>query len=197
MKIREFHCIMPIVNVASVIKHGLLSHEKASKLKHRSVAMPEIQERRDKIRVPGGRMLHHYANLYLDARNPMIYKRRNKAAALCVLRISTRARHIEGAILTDRNAASDDVLFLAISQTKRLDLEAIYSRDWRDPDGTIDRIRKSKKCAEFLVPDRLPPEFIKGAYVVNAVAEQRLLEIGFTLPITINADLFFSPGNSN
>ena len=190
--LREFHCIMPIANVASVMEYGLLSYERAKKLKHRSVAMPDIQERRDKVRIPGGRGLHHYANLYLDARNPMLFKRKNEVGALCVLRISTQACRIEGAVFADRNASSAYVRFLAFSQISLLDLEAIYSRDWRHPDDSIAYFRhKSLKCAEFLVPDKLPPEYITGAYVVNIMAKRLLRETGFALSITIDADLFF------
>lgn len=193
MDLREFHCIMPIANVASVMKYGLLSYERAKKLKHRSVAMPDIQELRDKVRIPGGRGLHHYANLYLDARNPMLFKRKNEADTLCVLRISTQACHIEGAVFADRNASSRYVRFMALNQIDSLDLEAIYSRDWRHPDDEIAYFRhKSQKCAEFLVPDELPPGFIKGAYVVNISAKRFLQNTGFTLPIDINADMFFS-----
>lgn len=193
MELREFHCIMPIANVASVMKYGLLSYERAKKLKHRSVAMPDVQERRDKVRIPGGRRLHHYVNLYLDARNPMLFKRKNEAGTLCVLRISTQACCIEGAVFADRNASSNYVRFLAFNQIDSLNLEEIYSRDWRHPDDSPAYFRhKSLKCAEFLVPDRLPPEFITGTYVVNVTAKRRLRETGFALPITIDTDLFFS-----
>ncbi len=193
MKIREFHCIMPIENIPSVIKHGVLSNHGASKLRHRSVTMPEIQELRSKVRIPHGRPLHHYANFYLDARNPMLYKRRDDATQLCVLRISTAARHIEGAVLTDQNASSKYVRFLAISQASLLDLEAIYSRDWQHPGDERATFRhKSRKCAEFLVPDRLPPEFIEGAYVVNTMAKRSVVETGFAHPVAIEPDMFFS-----
>ena len=189
MKIKEFHCIMPIANIPSVIKRGVLSYHRASKLAHRSVAMAEIQERRSKVRVPRGRPLHHF---YLDARNPMLYKRRGDAIRICVLRISTEARHIDGAVLADRNASSDYVRFLAISQAKLLDLEAIYSRNWQHPGDEIATLRhKSKKCAEFLVPDRLPPDFIEGAYVVNGTAKRNVVGTGFDRPVTIEPDIFF------
>ena len=193
MKIREFHCIMPIANVSSVLEHGLLSYDRANKLPHRSIAMPEIQDRRDQVQVPGGHRLHRYANLYLNARNPMLYKRRNEAQSLCILRVSTRARHLQGAVLTDCNASSRYVRFLSIDQVSELDLEAIYSNDWRHPDDPIAyRRHKSQMCAEFLVPDRLPPEFIKGAYAVDPATERRLRSTGFSHPITVNGELFFS-----
>ena len=138
-------------------------------------------------------MLHRYANLYLNARNPMLFIRRNEAHALCVLRVSTEARHIKGAVLADCNASRQYVRFLEIGQAGELDLEAIYSRDWRHPDDRIAYLRhKSRMCAEFLVPDRLPPEFIRGAYVVDIAARNRLRSTGFALSITIDKDLFFS-----
>lgn len=87
-RVTELHCIMPIANAHSVMTNGILSHEQAAKLAHRSVAMAEIQDRRDKVHVPGGLRLHQYANLYFHARNPMMFKRKDQAGSLCVLRVS-------------------------------------------------------------------------------------------------------------
>ncbi len=86
-RIKELQCIMPLDNIPSVLEHGILSYERAAKLKHHSVAMPEVQDLRDKKQVPRGLKLHQYANLYFHARNPMLYKRKNED--ICVLRIST------------------------------------------------------------------------------------------------------------
>ena len=88
-RVREFQSIMPIENIPSVLEHGILSNERALTLKHQSVAMQEVQDRRDKKKVPGGLKLHQYANLYFHARNPMLYKRKDEAIRICVLRIST------------------------------------------------------------------------------------------------------------
>lgn len=52
-RVTEFHCIMPITNLASVLQHGILSYERAAKLPHRSVAMQPVQDRRDQKHVPG------------------------------------------------------------------------------------------------------------------------------------------------
>ena len=85
------------------------------------------------------------------------------------------------------------VRFLSIDQVSELDLEAIYSNDWRHPGDRIAYFRhRSQMCAEFLVPDRLPPEFIEGAYVVDRATKRRLLDTGFPHPITVNRELFFS-----
>src|SRR5712672_1863510 len=100
-RVTEFQCIMPMVNIASVLEHGILSHERASKLGHASVAMDAIQEKRDKKQVPGGLKLHQYANLYFHARNPMLFKRKDQTADLCVLRVSTAVCEVQGVVLAD------------------------------------------------------------------------------------------------
>jgi hypothetical protein len=66
------HYITPIANVPSILQRGILCHNQVKSLAHQSVAMPQIQQRRTKKSVPGGRHLHDYANLYFDARNPML-----------------------------------------------------------------------------------------------------------------------------
>ena len=192
MKIREFQWITPIRNIPSVLQHGILSYDEAAKLPHDSVAMQEVQERRDKVQVPGGLRLHQYVNLYFHARNPMLFKRKDEAPKICVLRVSVEARHIPGSVMADRNASSDYVRFLSVAQVDQLDLEAIYAMDWRHPSDPIAYYRhKSQKCAEFLVPKRVPTKYIVGAYVSNETSKVELEANGFELPIEINADLFF------
>lgn len=191
-RVKELHCIMPIVNASSVMQHGILSHERAAKLKHHSVAMEEIQDRRDKVQVPGGMRLHHYANLYFHARNPMMFKRKDQAGSLCVLRISRDVLALDGVVLTDQNASSDYVRFLSPAQIRLINLDQVYADDWRHPDDRIAYFRhRAIMCAEVLVPNVVAPELIVGAYVVNQQARQALLATGFNLAIQINAHLFF------
>jgi hypothetical protein len=111
-RVTELHCIMPIENLVSVMKEGILSHENAAKLKHHSVALQPVQDKRDKKQVPGGLRLHQYANLYFHARNPMMFKRRDQASELCVLQVSTTVLPLPGVVISDQNAASDYVRFL-------------------------------------------------------------------------------------
>lgn len=189
-RVTEFHCIMPIANVGSVLMHGILSHEGASQLQHKSVAMPAMQDRRDLKTVPGGLKLHQYANLYFHARNPMLSARRQED--VCVLRVSTAALLLPGAVITDQNAASKYVRFCAPIQWRLLDFDDIYARDWTHPDDQIQEWRhKSRKCAELLVPQRVAPELIAGAFVPDEAARHRLTQAGFQLPIVVAPDFFF------
>lgn len=189
-RVTELHCIMPVANVASVMQHGILSHELAARLLHRSVAMQAMQDRRDVKTVPGGLKLHQYANLYFHARNPMLSVRRHED--VCVLRISTQVLTLPGAVITDQNAASNYVRFYAPNQWRLLDFDDIFARDWTHPDDQIREWRhKSRKCAEVLVPQQVSPNMITGAFVVDEAACGRLNQAGFTLPIAVNPDFFF------
>ncbi len=181
---------MPIANVASVLQHGILSHERAARLQHQSLAMQAMQDRRDVKTVPGGNRLHQYANLYFHARNPMLSARRGED--VCVLRVSAAVLHTNGAVITDQNAASKYVRFYAPNQWQLLDFDDIYARDWTHPGEQIREWQhKSSKCAEALVPGQVPSNMIVGAYVPDEAAAERLRRTGFDRLIVVNADFFF------
>jgi hypothetical protein len=191
-RITELHSIMPIANITSVMARGILSYERAARLPHTSVALQPVQERRDCKRVPGGLQLHRYANLYFHARNPMLYKRLNEVNALCVLRIATGVLDLEGVVLSDQNAASDYARFVPPCDWPMLNFDDILAMDWRHPGDRVAYYRhKARKCAEVLVPHVVRPQFLLGAYVVDAAARAALTNAGFDLPITVNRAIFF------
>ena len=191
-RVTELHCIMPIVNLPTVLAHGILSYDRAAKLPHTSVAMQPVQDRRDQKRVPQGLRLHQYANLYFDARNPMLYRRLNEADSLCVLAVSTAALQLEGTVITDCNAAGDYVRFLHPLQWELIDFDDVFARDWRHP-GDERRYwqHKSRKCAEVLVPHRILPELILGARVISPSVKARLATLRPSLRVKVDPDMFF------
>jgi len=106
--IHELYCIVPIPNVASIMSEGILSHNEARRIYHRSIAEQGVQERRQNKRIPGtNRRLHDCANLYFDAHNPMLSARRAMNDTICVLRINSEVLSLDGVILTDQNASRD------------------------------------------------------------------------------------------
>ena len=183
---------MPIANVPSVMERGILSYEQAAKIQHYSVALQPVQDKRDRKHVPGGLKLHQYANLYFHARNPMLFKRLAEAPNLCVLRVARDILQLEGAVVSDQNAASDYVRFLHPKQWQLLDFDAIYAMDWRHPGNPPAYYRhSSQKCAEILIPKRVEPRFLTGVYVVDEVSKKRLENLKTTLQVTPNPTLFF------
>lgn len=191
-RVTELHCIMPMANIGSVMMHGILSHELAAKLPHRSVALQPVQERRDQKQVPGGLKLHQYANLYFHARNPMLFRRLSEAVDLCVLRVSIDVFETSGTVITDCNAASDYVRFLAPSQASELNFDDIYAMDWRHQNNPPRYYQhRSRKCAEVLVPHAVKPQSLSGAYVLDEAAVARLHAAGFHLQVEVDPVLFF------
>jgi len=191
-ELQELHYITPICNVPSIMQHGILSHARAEPLQHQSVAMEEMQDRRARVRVPGGKPLHEYANLYICGRNPMLYKRLDQREQLCVLAVSTDVLDLPGVVVTDRNAGADCPRFgpapdgLAI-----VDRAKTFADDWRHPNQIEYWQRKSAKCAEILVPDRVDPRLIRGAYVSCEKAKGSLDALNTGLAVGINLHLFF------
>jgi hypothetical protein len=183
---------MPIANMASVMEYGILSHNRAEKLPHESAAMQEIQDRRARVTVPGGLRLHDYANLYFDARNPMLYKRLDRHPSLCVISVSPQVLDLDGTVVTDKNAAADFVRFVpSPAGLVIVDQELTFARWWTDTDY-YEQIRKSQaKQAEVLVPHVVSPEHIYGAYVSCDAGKQSLQAQTSACKVKLHADLFF------
>lgn len=192
-ELAELHYISPVENVRSIMEHGIVSHRLANDLPHKSVAMEEIQARRGAVQVTGGRPLHEYVNLYVCARNPMLYKRKEDHQRLCVLRVDTMVIELPKVVISDRNASADLARFSPAPEgLVRLDRDRVFAEYWTHPDDpTEERSHKSMKCAEVLVPDRVDPRFIVGAYVSCRGTEIALKQIVPSLPVTVDSHLFF------
>src|SRR6185437_7286091 len=96
----ELGYIVPIATVPSILQRGILSHRRAEKIGHQSIALQDVQERRSRVVVPNGRPLHEYVNLYICPRNPMLFKRKDEHEELCVLRVSTNVLDLPNAVVT-------------------------------------------------------------------------------------------------
>jgi hypothetical protein len=192
-ELEELHYIVPMENLPSICQHGLLSNVRAEKMVHRSIALEEVQRRRKK-QVPGGRRLHEYVNLYICARNPMLFRRLNEREHICVVRVSTNVLELPGVIVTDQNAASDYVRFAPAPQgLKYIDKDATFAEWWTHPDDQIAEWRhKSQKCAEVLVPDCVPPQYLLGVYVSCQRSLHHYQSCGSTLSAAINCHMFFN-----
>jgi hypothetical protein len=195
MAIKELYNIMPIPNIPSVMEYGILSYRLRKKrgIESHAIAMPEIQDRRKNKIVPGGKLLHSYANLYFDAHNPMLSKVRDHNTNICVLRINPDVLSLPGVVITDRNASCNYAGFYPYpSGLKKLDFDMINAIWWiHQDDPRLEEFHKNVKCAEVLVPNRIDHHYIFGAYVYDRATGQRLQQTGFSGNIKINSSLFF------
>jgi len=192
-ELKELHYITPIRNLCSIMTLGLLSHRRAEAVGHRSIAMEEIQTRRAKKTVPGGLALHEYVNLYINARNKMLFKIKDKHADLCVLCIDPCLFDLPGVVVVDQNASSDYARFEpAPKGLQYIDKRLVYAHYWTHPENPIEEFRHgSIMCAEVLVPHRVDPCYIMGAYVSCSEAKSSIEKAGVSIAVAINSQLFF------
>jgi hypothetical protein len=162
--VRELHYITPVENVPSILARGILAHNLAARLAHRSVADEQVQGRRREKAVPGGRRLHDYVNLYICARNPMLFRLHGDHPKLCVLRVNPEVLDLPGAVIADGNAASGYTSFRpAPAGLSFVDKDTVFAERWTEGDQIEVWEKTRVKCAEVLVPARVDPRWIVGA----------------------------------
>ena len=190
--VNELHFIAPIENVPSILQHGLLCHNLAKKLPHRRIDDLDVQANRINKPIPGtGKTLHDFANLYFDAHNPMLSKRRSENDTICVLRFNSDVIDLMNVIITDRNAARDWAWFKTVGEGLHLlDKELLYARFWVHADPIEQDRHKGIKCAEVLVPGKVDSRFILGAYVANQTALTAFQAVS-SLLVEIKSGIFF------
>lgn len=192
--IKELHYITPIANMISIMHRGILSNELSKNVPHESIAMVEMQDKRKIKRIPGAKKLHEYVNLYFDAHNPMLSKRRSQNNQICVLCVNPSVLDLPNVIISDRNAAADYPRFDTVEAgLAALNKEKVFATFWLHPENQFEEwAHKSAKCAEVLVPDKVEPEYILGAYVANRIALKALRKLKIDLTVCIKSGMFFS-----
>ena len=111
---------------------------------------------------------------------------------MCVLRISLDVLAMPGVVITDCNAASDYARFLDPAQWKLIDFDDVLADNWTHSDNPRRYFQhKSRKCAEVLVPNRIPVEFVLGALVIDAATRAKLAAVAPHLAVSVDPGLFF------
>ena len=193
-EISELHYIARVSNIESILKWGILSHSRAARLPHESVANQQVQDRRAGVKIPNGMRLHDYANLYFNGRNPMMYSitKSQSVDEICLLRVASAVLDMSGTVVTDCNAASNHVMFSEpTSGLDRIERDELFATYWTHPDQQREWRHKSRMCAEVLVPHRVAPARILGAYVGSETAVPMLTAAAPSLNIVVDAGMFF------
>lgn len=181
--------IAPIQNVASIMEHGLLSHDNVLNLEHVDISLETVQNRRDNKQVTKEYKLHHYANLLFNYMTPMLSKVRNSNDDICILLFGTTVLDLDGVVVSDRNASCNDAVFYEDVQfgLEQIDFATVFSDSSFANDEYIAHVR----AAEILVPDKIPASKIYAALVFNKVEEQKLLDTGFDKLIFLTHKYFW------
>lgn len=184
--------IMPIENIPSVLRNGLLSYHQAEKLNHRSIAMQDVQCRRESVRFKNGLSLHDYASMYFDYNNPMLYKRKDQAEEFCILAISSSVLDLNGCIISDGNGAGKWTRFYPSGiGLDYLDFDKIFAQYWTHNDANETAAHRKQKCAEILVPHSVSANYISSACVLNQNCKQQLFDLGFDRQIVVKPKVFY------
>ncbi len=182
-------------NLKSILKNGILSHRKAPVwsriLKKKVIYDKEVIARR-KEREFRGKSLWDYANVYFQARNPMLYRviKEFGIENIVVLEIDADIIDSLNIGITDGNASSSITQFF---EDKNKGLSVLNSEQfereyWSAEDGSNRKI-----MAEVLVQDHIPKDKIIGIYTATQkIANQirQSIDIG-GLNIMLNPKMFF------
>jgi len=197
-EINELYYITHVDNLRLISQFGILSHNSVKRIPHKDLSSEVVQDRRDNKKLPDTNYnLHHFANLYFDARNPMLYflTCHNKIEDICILSLSKEVLLIPDSVITDRNAASDWACFKPSPEGLQvIDREITFAKNWNLDNEFLKMEYKSKKCAELLIPVAVNKKYIQKIYVANNSAEQKAMNVCNAIPIIVNNELFFNKG---
>jgi len=200
----QLYYITHIDNVASILNHGILSHQQIENQRIPYVAIynKEIVDRRQAKITPAGKSLWEYANLYFKARNAMLYKVSiekpiNQIVVVAVDFNSVAA--LPETMISIGNAAHNLAEFLPTTPRKRVGEAFAKFRGtlgldyWREDDGT-----KRLMMSECLVPDKVPADRITGIYTPDQSAASNLRQIldragRSRISVIPDPNMFFQP----
>jgi len=181
----QLYYMAPMQSAAAIALLGILSYNQRQRVPALdklsvSIADPFVNARRHWRQI-NGRSLHDFVPLYWATHTPMQYVVTRKTRTLreddLVFFVLDAAQvlTVPGVMTTDGNAASQETVFYeGMGALPHLDLEIICTPNCYSPDY------KRRKCAEVLVPDRIPPD--KISYIAV-----RTDEVASTLRSTLTA----------
>jgi hypothetical protein len=174
-----------------------LSHEHVEEgnVQYTPVYNEEIVADRRDILAPNGKSLWCFANLYFNARNPMLYRViiEKPIDDIVVLAVKPSILNKPDIFITTGNARAWHTEILPQSEGLRVIRQIRHSVDiewWKEEDGS-----KRKIMAECLVPDLVPPEYIQAVYVANhQIAKNvRAMLRPSEIPVIPEPHMFFRP----
>jgi len=193
LALRELFYITHVKNIKSILEKGILSHNRVKELGIQSEAIynKDVVAKRGAKTIPGdGRSLWSFANLYFQARNPMLFTviRNKPVEEIAVIGVDKSILNRDDIFLATGNAASSQTDIVPISQKKKVlpiimkQIDRVY---WNEADGS-----KRVIMAECLVPEFVPPQYIRSIYFGDYKTKYKVQE---SLGNPKNVSLMFVP----
>jgi hypothetical protein len=168
-----------LINLPTIFEHGILSHDAAHRhsLVAADLSEDAVQERRRRM-TPAHVPLHAYVPLYFTPKNPMLYARRDVQESVVILGVAPRLLLAPGAYFTDGNAAARETRFYRGAEALgKLPWNVLHAHFWSPfPDG------KRRRCAEALVPGRVPVGEILKVFCHSEEAKRAVRSILASVP---------------
>ena len=199
--IRNLYYITHMDNLPSILEKGILSHERIEEehVQPARIYNTDIVNRRKEKNTPDEKSLWCYANLYFQARNPMMYRVVHEKGAkdLAVVSVVKKILQTPGIFITDGNAANAPTQFYFPSDGLKIlgqQWKIVQNEWWNTLDGS-----KRKIMAECLVPNSVSPEFINSVYVADEETRARLSGmVGYrSISVIPEPKMFFQPNSRN
>lgn len=198
LKLRGLYYITHIDNLASILRKGILCHRRIEdeKINFTPIYDPGIVARRKEKKLPDGRNLWDFANLYFQPRNAMLYRviffSGVNPEDIIIIGFKSSILDRKDIYVTTGNAASLETEFFPSEQAQKHIKNIREKTDkewWTSQDGS-----KRELMAECLVPDTVDPKYISEIYVLNNKALNKVKSIGRgTVSVIPEPELFFLP----
>ena len=189
--IRYLYHMTDLMNLASVLQHGLLSHNEAHRrgLVSKDISNQEVNKRRGETLIDDT-PLHDYVNFYFQPKNPMLSVKRDIQTQIVFLGADPRLLLEPTTVFSDGNAAADKTTFYrSTALLDQLPWEAINAAYWNDfEDG------KRIKCAEILVYPKVETSNILKIFchsIARARAVQTVADSGMSIPVESAQHFYF------
>jgi hypothetical protein len=171
-----FH-IVHARNLPSILTHGILSHNDAHKngLVKVDISDQAVNSLRNREEPVLNHNLHEYAPLYINPKNPMMYRLCNQGLRqdLAVVRVNPNILLHGNVLFSDGNAASRSTSFYqSIEDFNKLNWKCINDQYWTNyPDG------KRFRCSEVLVFGKIPLYYVESISVYTEEHLDSLLKL--------------------
>lgn len=196
--VRELYYITHVANISSILKSGIFCHKliEEKKITFTPIYNESIVSNRKWITAPDGRSLWSFANLYFQARNPMLYQvvRTKSVEDIAVIGIDKSILNWPDIFISNGNAAHSQTEIFPATQGRKIIpsiLKEIDVEFWTEANGS-----KRKIMAECLVPDFIPAHYIRSVYFGDFDTKNRVQNdlVGFpNISFLYVPALFFEP----
>src|SRR3989337_4183064 len=139
--IRELYYITHIDNVRSILMNGILSHSSILEkgVKYTPIYDECIVSRRKEIKTPNGKSLWDFANVFFEARNPMLFRGKCEKDTynLAIIGVEPSVLNLPGVYVTTGNAAHSQSAILAPNRVIMSKiLKNTKKENWSEHDGS-------------------------------------------------------------